>query len=73
MNSCMLAHSGDLEMDRAREEWFQGRDERKAKREQEEREAEERKAFNLELRRKIEEGESNEQKESSSKKSWWGG
>lgn len=65
MNSCMLAHSGEDEMDRAREEWFQGRDERRAKREQEERESEEKKKFNMELRRKIREEEERTRKHKS--------
>jgi COX assembly mitochondrial protein 1 len=40
MNGCMIAHAGREEEDKAREEWFVGRQERREKREKEEKEVE---------------------------------
>lgn len=54
MNSCMVAHAKPEEEDRAREEWFAGREERRREREKKERDVERRRREFLEVVRKGE-------------------
>jgi COX assembly protein 1 len=51
MNSCMVAHAKPEEEDRAREEWWAGRDERRRARIKEEKDKEERRAQIIQMMR----------------------
>ncbi|KAH8698814.1 cytochrome c oxidase biogenesis protein Cmc1 like-domain-containing protein [Talaromyces proteolyticus] len=51
MNSCMLAHAGPEEEDRAREEWFASRDARRREREEKEAAVEKRRTEVIQLMR----------------------
>ena len=67
MNSCMVAHATPEEEDRAREEWFAGREERRLAREKEDREREERRKIVIDMMRDDEA----KRKEQASRGSWW--
>lgn len=54
MNSCMIAHAGPEEEDRAREEWFATYLERRKAREEEQRQVDARKAEVLRLMKENE-------------------
>lgn len=69
MNSCMLAHATRAEEDAAREEWFQGREERRMKRELEAQEVERRRREVLELTKREEEKDKEKER---GKRGWWG-
>ena len=62
MNGCMVAHATVEEQDRAREEWFAGRDERRAKRDAERVEIEKRRKEVLDMIEKDKERERREGK-----------
>ncbi|OXV05928.1 hypothetical protein Egran_06303 [Elaphomyces granulatus] len=55
MNGCMLAHAKPEEEDRAREEWFAGRETRRRQREEEEASVERRRQVVVQMMRKDEE------------------
>jgi COX assembly protein 1 len=57
MNSCMVAHATAAEEDRAREEWFRGREAQQRERERESARVEERRREVIELIRRQEEKE----------------
>lgn len=66
MNSCMMARAGPAEEDKAREEWFNGIQERRRKREEESIKVEERRAEVIELTRRKAEQEAREAEEKAS-------
>ncbi|PGH28150.1 hypothetical protein AJ80_00040 [Polytolypa hystricis UAMH7299] len=63
MNSCMVAHAKPEEEDRAREEWFAGREQRRKAREDEDRKTEVRRKEVIELMRADEEKRRREEEE----------
>ncbi|PGH06200.1 hypothetical protein AJ79_06588 [Helicocarpus griseus UAMH5409] len=63
MNACMVEHAKPEEEDRAREEWFAGREERRKARELEERKVEERRAEVIAMMRADEERRRRREKE----------
>ncbi|WEW54847.1 hypothetical protein PRK78_000273 [Emydomyces testavorans] len=78
MNACMVEHAKPEEEDRAREEWFAGREERRRTREREARLIEERRKEVISMmredeeRRKAEEGERRRTDAGGSKEGWLG-
>jgi len=68
MNTCMVEHAKPEEEDRAREEWFAGREECRRAREKEEREREERRVEIIKMMRDDEEREGAKQQDEVRKK-----
>ncbi|OJD26439.1 hypothetical protein ACJ73_02188 [Blastomyces percursus] len=71
MNACMVKHAKPDEEDRAREEWFAGREERRRARELEEQKTEERRREVIQMMREDEERRRKEEAEKE-KKGWLG-
>ncbi|PGH35348.1 hypothetical protein GX50_01812 [[Emmonsia] crescens] len=73
MNACMVEHAKPEEEDRAREEWFAGREERRRDRELQEKKTEERRVEVIRMMREDEERRIKAEAESGKgKKGWFG-